>query len=492
MALLSLTPPSLATFLHHIFVISPEGQYLLQLLQNIHGLVPYKMVKQTLRIGNAATMINGMVRLMLAKLSIGGITNWVGLTTNADDGMNLLQRIISLVLSWDAAEFKKAADKVEKDKATGDESGRPSDEVLAAIRQFVNERERMEHEAVRAGSMETSQSIISALLASSDGDLEADGLLSETGHAQCLEYYSALLSVRDRDVITGVLCRQQPDLFTQMTREMVNAYEPFIRMVHAGVDLREYLEHMQGFIDDFIKASRPKKVGSGGKETRPASVEDYVELLMKNRGLLYSWIHAVASQCPEVWADLVVWAKATFTKFGVDASAKKDKEATGDAASSPMDIRLDELFQSLPETSRPAVLGALDSHADFLSKVAALSRERLQQILDSTKTPSSGDSVDDSEGHQVGPGIYLLRWHGLLDETPITPEKPKGDVRKGKDVKHTLAQGKTTIVGGGNKTSASHALENAEDPAAPDVKIVVKMLGEGFVKILQELGGPDK
>jgi hypothetical protein len=451
------------------------------------------MVKQTLRIGNAATMINGMVRLMLAKLSIGGITNWFGLTTNADDGMNLLQRIISLVLSWDSAEFKKAADKVEKEKATGDESGRPSEEILAAIRQFVNEKERMEHEAVRAGSVETSQSIISALLASSDGNLEAD-VLSETGHAQCLEYYSALLSVRDRDVITGVLCRQQPDLFTQLTREMVNAYEPFIRMVHAGVDLREYLERMQAFIDDFIKASKPKKAG---KETRPASVEDYVELLMKNRGLMYSWVHAVASQCPEVWTELVAWCKATFTKFGVDDTDSKDEKSEGDATSSPMDISLDGLFQSLPETSRPAVLEVLDAHADFLSKVGALSRDRLQQILDSTrKTRASGDSVDadDSEGHQVGPGIYLLRWHSLLDETPITPEKPKGDIRKGRDVKHTLAQGKTTIVGSGNKTSTASPglLENQEDPQAPDVKIVVKMLGEGFVKILQEIGGPDK
>merc|ERR1712054_270143 len=100
----------LATFMHHVFVTSPEGQYLLQLLQNVHGLIPYKMLKQTLRIGNAASMINGVVRLLLAKMSLGGITNWVGLTTNAEDGMNLLQRIISLVLSWDAAEFKKSAE----------------------------------------------------------------------------------------------------------------------------------------------------------------------------------------------------------------------------------------------------------------------------------------------------------------------------------------------------------------------------------------------
>lgn len=466
---------SLATFLHHMFVISPEGQYLLQLLQNVHNLVPYKMAKQTLRIGNAATMINGMVRLMLAKLSLGGITNWVGLTTNADDGMNLLQRIVSLVLSWDAAEFRKAADKVEKDKpAEGEE--KPSDEVLAAIRQFVNERERVEREAVRQGSLDSSQSIIAAVLEASEGDLEVSSL-SDAAHAQCLEYYSALLSVRDRDAITGVLCRQQPDLFTSMTREVVNAYEPFIRMVHSGVDLREYLERMQGFIDDFIKAGRPKKVG---KETRPASVDDYVELLMKNRELMYSWIHAIAERCPDVWADLVAWAKAAFQRFGVD-----DKKE-GDGAR--MDARLEELFQTVPEASRPAILKALDAHAAYLSNVAGLSRERLQKIIDSTDSSKSDDDYS-----QVGPGIYLLRWQGLLDETPITPQTVKGDVRKGKEVKHTIAQGKASIVSTSKTTAIAPPTHREDsDPRAPDVGMVVRELGEGFVKILQEVGGPDQ
>jgi hypothetical protein len=83
---------SLATFLHHVFVLSPEGQYLLKLVENLHQLIPYTMIKQTLRIGNAATMINGMIKLLLAKMSVGSLTNWMGLTQNADDGVNLLQR----------------------------------------------------------------------------------------------------------------------------------------------------------------------------------------------------------------------------------------------------------------------------------------------------------------------------------------------------------------------------------------------------------------
>jgi len=83
---------SLASFIHHVFVLSPEGPYLLKLLENVHKLVPYTLIKQTLRVGNAATMLNGMMRLLLAKVGVGALSNWFGITQNASDGMNLLQR----------------------------------------------------------------------------------------------------------------------------------------------------------------------------------------------------------------------------------------------------------------------------------------------------------------------------------------------------------------------------------------------------------------
>lgn len=49
-------------------------------------------MRQTLRIGNVATMINGMVKMMLAKVSVGTLTNWMGISSGADEGMNLMQQ----------------------------------------------------------------------------------------------------------------------------------------------------------------------------------------------------------------------------------------------------------------------------------------------------------------------------------------------------------------------------------------------------------------
>jgi len=85
-------PNSIASFMHFILVLSPKGQYLLKLLGNANKLVPYMVIRQTLRIGNVATMLSGMVRVVLAKLSVSSVTNWIGLTQREDTGLNLMQQ----------------------------------------------------------------------------------------------------------------------------------------------------------------------------------------------------------------------------------------------------------------------------------------------------------------------------------------------------------------------------------------------------------------
>ena len=78
--------------MHYTLVLSPKGQYLLKLIDMANKMIPYILVKQTLRIGNVASMINAMVKIGLAKMSVTSVTNWIGLTNSQDDGMNLMQQ----------------------------------------------------------------------------------------------------------------------------------------------------------------------------------------------------------------------------------------------------------------------------------------------------------------------------------------------------------------------------------------------------------------
>ncbi|KJZ74741.1 hypothetical protein HIM_05858 [Hirsutella minnesotensis 3608] len=336
----------LAGLVHQIFIRSSEGPYLLKLIENVHGLIPWKLVKQTLRVGNAATMINGMLRLILAKLSVTSVTNWVGLTKNADDGMNLLQKIISLVLSWDASDFRKGADQVEKAK------DRPDDFVLRIIREHVA-LGREDHEAARAASVRKGQSIINIIVTAVDPALAA--ALTEQQHAQCLEYYAALLAIRDREAISASLCRETPDHLTQAVREGFAAYTPMIRLVHERIDLKTHMDALQNFIDDFIQTGKPDR-----KTGAVPSVDDYVALLHKHRGFLYRFLHHIASKTPEVWSWYRDWAKASAvitpaTAHGHVRSGREVKNApapgkTGAAADKKAAT---QAYTGMPDTQLP-------------------------------------------------------------------------------------------------------------------------------------------
>lgn len=121
---------------------------MLPLLSKIHNLTPYFLIRQTLRIGNAASMINGMLQLLLAKMNMSIVTSWFG-GQPSDSGMNLLQqyvcfpcsslslliassRIISRVLNGDISELKKRL------KAIDSSADRPTPEQTEALKAYIS------------------------------------------------------------------------------------------------------------------------------------------------------------------------------------------------------------------------------------------------------------------------------------------------------------------------------------------------------------------
>lgn len=78
--------------MHYTLVLSPEGPTLLRMIDGVHKLLPYMMIRQTLKVGNVATMLSGLMRVILAKASVATVTNWMGLSSGADEGMNLMQQ----------------------------------------------------------------------------------------------------------------------------------------------------------------------------------------------------------------------------------------------------------------------------------------------------------------------------------------------------------------------------------------------------------------
>lgn len=137
---------SLASFMHYALVVAPEGPTIVRMLENVHKLCPYTLMRQTLRIGNVASMLNAVMKIGLAKMSLGSVTNWLGVSSGADEGMNLMQQIMSSVLGWDKRELKRRATKIEKD-TTG-----PDAEIRSALDEWVEQGHDQQLETRRRSS----------------------------------------------------------------------------------------------------------------------------------------------------------------------------------------------------------------------------------------------------------------------------------------------------------------------------------------------------
>lgn len=419
-------------------------------MENVHRLVPYTIIRQTLKVGNAATMISGMVRLVLAKISLSSVTNWLGVTKSADEGMNLLQQIVSTVMTWDNTEFEKRAMRIEKD------SGSANQEHFDAIKKHVKDSTRDQSDKRRATSQEELKSLIAVIF--EDSSINGEKLTDEQ-MSQCMEYLNLHLSIRDREKLSSIFCTHKPDLLTEAVRDIVNAYDPVIRQVHNAVDLSTTLWDFECFFNDLLKLSKlptpnkrkrsQERVGNGGGTpagSRPGtpgpspispstpivpanktpSVEDYVNLLRKHIHSSHKFLHQVAKNGTEVtkwFQDYAHEAAAQFREPVETAGLAKNEKAADEVADAgAMTLTLNQLFFSVDPDRHDQLKATLDQHERYLHSLQDASTARLGAILSNKSTSTN-----------LGPGMYLARWQDLVDRTPITPATYKGPLRYGND-----------------------------------------------------------
>ncbi|KAH7041370.1 uncharacterized protein B0I36DRAFT_22665 [Microdochium trichocladiopsis] len=523
-----------ATLLHYIFVLSAEGPYLVKMVENIHGLIPYNLIRQTLRVGNAATMINGMARLFLAKMGIGAMTNWFGLTKDASDGMNLMQRIISMVLDWDASDFRKAAARIRN------ADGHVNSQYLDAIDKHI-QASREQQEEVREKSMRGNRSIIVAILESADLDVPED--FSAEDHQQCLDYYAAKLAVWDREVTIKATCEQSPDYITGMVRDSIKAFEPMLRSVHDNVDLKKLISAAENFMNDAIAVAkcqspdnRQNKTSSKARSApSKATVDDYVALLHRHKeGFMYDYLHNVAKSCPDIrdmwcaWiSDIVKIFRDTYepgSQWQVKkdttepSNSERDRRVSADSSDGVgrMSDDLQTLFAQAPASKQTGIISAIDEYIEFLDDLEEISNTRMQRLIDesgnistsgtpsTTSTSSQPGATDTSAkntasrrrrgggGNMAGPGVYLAMFEHLLNNTPITPDTPTGPPRRGKDVKSELGHGKTEAKTGPAGPGAADSQSTPEGRDTPGKTPSIRSISSSSSKSSSAAGSSKK
>lgn len=230
---------------------------------------------------------------------------------------------------------------------------------------------------------------------------------------------------------------------------------------------------MQEFIDDTIKTIKPRD--GNNSNTHAPSVGDFVALFRRHLPSYLRFLHQVLKNCPDVSSKFRSYCKEAIQNFRKKGSNPNDIGGTGKACqgAGAMTSHLTILFSSLSSDQKPRILAALDAHSAYLSSLRNLSAKRAQHILDNEDAP------------MYGPGVFLARWHGLLDETLITPATTEGPVRKGKDVQFKDEEGKGRSSGKGWWDSEGIAESAASEvPDQPDVSVVIDWLGDGFRELL--------
>ncbi|KAF2860686.1 hypothetical protein K470DRAFT_294804 [Piedraia hortae CBS 480.64] len=388
---------NLASLMHYALVLSPEGPALVKLIQTVHTYVPYTAIRQPLKIGNVATMISALMRVILAKASVASVTNWMGLTSGAPEGMNLLQQVLTQVLNWDKRDLKKRSEKIETEIP----------KVCEEIRKWIS-RPREEHAECRRQSEAQNMSMVSTILSISNHPTD----LNETQHTKASEYLRLQLSIRDRQEISKIICRRHPDHLTLAVRDLVDAYTPMIRHVHRAVNLSDTVWDFEQFLTDMLKTS----------QAAPSpSVEDYVGLLHRHQSSCHKFLHQAARNGEEMVNWWRAWAHNAAAHFKqgrmppASPSLLSDKNVSGGILTA-----LRDAFAALPPEEQASVTSELDAYATYMEKIQSASAERIASII------SKNQSED------CGPGAYLARWQHLLDMTRLTPKEGKGPVRGGR------------------------------------------------------------
>ncbi|KAI7025660.1 hypothetical protein D0869_11797 [Hortaea werneckii] len=453
---------NIASLMHYTLVLSPEGPTLLRMIQSVHNMIPYTAIRQALKIGNVATMLSAVMRVILAKASVGTITNWIGVTSGADEGMNLLQQIIYQVLNWDKRELKNRAAKLEKEKNA------PPKEVLSEIRTWLSERSRTEHNECRRQSAEQSMSIVAIIMAMSPHSVE----MTEAQHANAMTYLGIQLGIRDRQQIIKALCQRNPDQMTAAVRDAVDAYTPMIRQIHQAVNLSDTMWDFERFLTDMLKMSKPS--GAKGQE-KPPSVEDYVDLLHRHQASSHKFLHQVAKNGQDVmtwWKEYVHMAAAQFrtdAKPPPTTAVVPEHISAGGAKKA-----VESAFGSLSADDQKAVKQELTAYQQYLDNLHSASASRIAAVIKRTHTTP------------YGPGAYLARWQHLMDTTPVTPAKAKGEVRYGGS-KSVKEEGRKDVDGNEAGFVTEDQAEKAVDektPDAPSVESTIRLLGEDFRAII--------
>lgn len=341
----------------------------------------------------------------------------------------------------DLHDLEKRAEKIVKKKEC-------PKEIATALDDYVNNQPRSTQEQFRARSQQENKSMVAIILDAfypihPPTEVQA---MSEGQHKAALEYLSLRLSVRDRLEGVQALCKEKPDILSNIVKESVSLLEPTLKSLHEGkFDIGKLINLQKTFNEDMVKTAKVTK------NYKPA-VSDFFAFYTRMMPTVWKMLHEASTRCPSLHKAVYDGCREALDNFQAHGGQAGEGVKTGS-----MTGPLLAMFEQLPSEQRGGVRQALDKHAAYMADARSQSRQKLQQVLNKQGSPD-----------MIGPGPVLPRWHSLLDSTLLTPAEVVGPVRVARGLE-------------GAASRQQHA-------AAPDTTLVVQALGGPFRDYLMTNG----
>ena len=323
---------TIASLLHYIFVSSPDGADTLNLLSRLHGKLPYWSMRQALKIPYATSMVQGMIKLFLAKPMFGGKA--------------LIQQLISGILGQDQTRCEKGIARIEKEGAL-------SSGLTQSIKQYVYDTSREAQCTTRDKSMSEGTSIIAAIVGKTD--------IKDNEHKIALEYLELQLSRRDRVELIRILTGDET--LTTLIRAGLDIFFPIIEELHKAVNLPEGLGDLQSFLTDLIAVSE-----------KGAGINEFVDLVTDHQGSFDKFAKQILRKSPEMKRGYTLWYKHCLEAYmGTPAMNLKDSLA------------------DVNHETREAILSELERYQAYIADKKHQSEANLDAILQGQGKDGFGD-----------------------------------------------------------------------------------------------------
>ncbi|KAJ6087167.1 hypothetical protein N7467_006081 [Penicillium canescens] len=292
-----------AATIYHLFLAEDNSPELFAQAKRIHGLVPYTLMKNVIRIANPAAVMSGVLDLFMAQ---------------PFGSRSLLQRIFSLTLNESIKDFQRHINSL---------AAKVEDEVLTKkLKAFADAEEEIKNE-IRAEAVADDVDLIVAILRSEliSPELTPEQIgkvfngyvawnhavdnvdLEMQQGAQWFAHMKQLLKLytrqRDKSMMLSIV--EEP-VTLQLFRDLFTIfYEPLVR-VYKSANVYSSITDFAQFADDaigVIESSQRQDASADPNQT----VQAFIDLCARHEANFYKFIHEVHQHDNGLFQSLMSW-----------------------------------------------------------------------------------------------------------------------------------------------------------------------------------------